>query len=574
MSTSKFVKIQSQQNGNFDYPNNRVDFRIPASMGNISLKDSFVQLYARTSSDIDETVPIMLQWTAKPDVKFNNVSLIKDAHWTTANKGMVERCRRVDILRDNVLDITRNTTQVMSNSYMDVSQFTPLTTGEKLSIFQQYTKEGSNSQDNADNVPIEIRCGDFLNSWNVDGVVPMDKMGDATLHLELNLDKVSPVSNLEPDFANYVDSKNRNLIEDYTAAANETHDTLTSQATYTSLDSVPFYVGMPINWIYNLAGGGREIRTGKILDLTLADSGKLSITTNNGVAMTAGQQLTDQKVLVRDAGAVTVLVDDYQNTSGGNENRDEVVLTPTYAADGDVPFQNGDSVKWSYAIAGEMSHLLAEVTNVVRDGGSGKATITLSKQVQIADGVTMTDQYLTKLTTGNVSVEYYLAELVVKQENTTSPLKTMVFNQFNTYELNGNNITNYNYTLEIEGDASAVLVMIPDASGLRSSLSSLTDWRLYLNDQNLTDRSEEPFSALSSERLIRTFDTLRMPVRCLTRANYLTSANEMIDEDNNQTIIASPLFFTGGRKNLQMIINSGGLNNYVVFTATPRALEI
>lgn len=587
MSSSKFIKIQSQQNGNFTASNNRVDFRIPASMGNVSLKDSFVQLYARTSSGVDETIPIMLEWTASPAIKFNNVSLIKDAHWTSANKGMVERCRRVDILRDNMLDITRSTTQVLSNSYMDASQFKPLNSGDQLSIFQQFSKEGAVSQDNADNVPIEIRCGDFLNSWNVNGVVPMDKMGDSTLHLELNLDKVRAVSNVEPVMADYVDSENRNFMDDVnnTTGAVLNVDTLTTKAVYSSIEAVPFYVGMAVNWIYinDQAGGGvREIKTGKITALTYGDDGKATITLNTSVAVADTKVLSGMKLLARGSGNVVDLVDDYQNTSGGDEDVDEVVLTPNYANVNDVPFKTGNLVKWSVVVAGApIQHIQAEITNVVVN--ANKATITLDTAITIADQEILSEQYLTLIQSGttanpvrvgDLNVEYYLAELVVKQENTSSPLKELIYNEFNTYELNGNNITNYNYTLEIEGRASTAIIMFPDASGLRSSLPSLTSWRLFLNDQNLTDRNEEQFSALSTERLIRTFDTLRMPVRCLNRANYLNNSSVLYDENNLQTIIFSPLFSTGNRKNLQMVIESGGLNQYVVFTSIPKSLAL
>jgi hypothetical protein len=139
--SEKFVKIQSQQNGEFTATNNRVDFVVPASMGKISLRDSFVSIFAipaSTSASADGSTPqLYLKWS--PDGTegnatnnyFNNVAIVKNAHISSANKGMIESVRRTDILRNMLQFHRKSYTAIRSESYMSASQLISLNNSQQ-----------------------------------------------------------------------------------------------------------------------------------------------------------------------------------------------------------------------------------------------------------------------------------------------------------------------------------------------------------------------------------------------------------------------------------------------------------
>jgi hypothetical protein len=473
MSSSKYIKIQSQQNANFTDANNRLDFIVPASAGKVNLRDSFVQLYCEMTSDSAGLAPVTLQWTTEPTVKFNNVALVKNADVKSVNLGHIEAGRRVDVLKNALADITRTSDQVECANYLDASPMMSSVDAQVFSIFQQYNKSGTQYSTQAQNVPIEIRLGDILDFFN-NGVVDMARMGDMRIHLELNLDKVR--GNFYDISAVFANNNNRllNLAGD---PAGQIWNSSTTTCVFTSLKHSPYYVGMPITVTYTSStlGAGRTFNS-VITSIVYNDAGTLNISWANDQAIAANEALT------------------------------EIVVTYT------VP--------------------------------------------------------------GNASATFYMAELVLKEDN-SPPVNAVSFHQFNTYELNGNNLTNYNHVLEIEGDAVAGLILPVDATnGLQAKLDTLTNWRLFLNNINLTDREEFTASSLSTDRLVKTLDTIRHPSRNLNRPLYSTDSPFQMYNANTQMILASPLFPTEGRKNFQITITSNGLNSFIVYTAVPKSFKL
>ena len=76
--SEKYVKIQSQQNGDFTATNNRVDYLIPSSMGKVSLKDSFIQMYCRVDAveaDVASGTGVYMS-----SLKWNNERIKKDSN--------------------------------------------------------------------------------------------------------------------------------------------------------------------------------------------------------------------------------------------------------------------------------------------------------------------------------------------------------------------------------------------------------------------------------------------------------------------------------------------------------------
>ena len=479
MSSSKFIKIQSQQNANFTASNNRLDFIIPADMGIISPKDCFLQLYYEITTDSPGLVPAQLSWTSEATVKFNNIALIKNADVKSVNKGQIDTCRRVDILRNNLMDIVRSTEQQLSSSYIDANQFTTPLNQQNFSIFQQYNKEGSHYSRNAQNVPIEIRLGDVLDFFNgrtnigMASTIDLAQYGDMRVHLELNLDKVqAALINISTVFAD-----NNNLLANVAGdAAGQTLTSNTTNTVFQNLAQSPYYVGMPIRLTYD--------------------------------------------------GSV----------SGNGQTHDTVI------------------------------------TNIVYNN-NGTLTITWADDLVLAANDALTAMVVTFRPATTATGTFYMAEIVVKQEN-VKPMGVIEYHQFNTYELNGNGLASYNNIVEIEGEAStAIIIPVNGTNGLQGQLDTLTNWRLYLNNYNLTDREEFSHSSLATDRLVKTLSVLRYPAKNLASPLY---GNNTIDlySSTNQKFITSPLFYTGGRKNLQITATSAGLNNFVLYTSIPKTIKV
>jgi len=126
--SEKFVKIQSLQTGSFTSANNRVDFVIPQSFGKVSLRDSFIALNCAVSYTPDTANGVastMLRWVndagAAQTNHFPNVAFVRNASISSANRGVLESVRRVDVLRSNIYKMRKSITGIRSDNYLSAS---------------------------------------------------------------------------------------------------------------------------------------------------------------------------------------------------------------------------------------------------------------------------------------------------------------------------------------------------------------------------------------------------------------------------------------------------------------------
>ena len=482
MSSEKYIKLQSQQNGLFTPANNRVDFVIPASYGKVSLKDSFVQVYCQMNTvdggaapDGEGIYQASLRWkngAVKYDNHFNNVALIRNAHISSANKGMIESVRRTDVLRQNMANFRQSQTAVDSDRYMASSSLINLVNAQKYGLWNDINKTGTVKSTNNFNTPIMIRMGDILDFCNVD-VVDFEALGDTRIHLELNLD------NVEAQLISPAQLANAEKMVDIAQPATATDIfELTTQAKYSNLNQSGYWVGQ-----------------------------KLDIT--GTINKNPGTQVFRE---------ITAIV---QNADGS--------LTLTF------------------------NSLLFTLT--ATDEGAKGMTI---------DNVGPTTQ----------DAEFTRMECVLKQmPDGVEASKNVLYTQFETYELLGNNSTGYTNVVEIQGPAENAIIMPVDANGVDAKLS-VNDFRISCNNVELTDsRSVVPYSPLYYDRFVSAMSKSDYVVNNLQNALYETNKEELYSADQSQ-IIAMPLPTTPNRKNLQININSVGLNQYILYTAIPRILEM
>ena len=486
MSSEKFIKYQSQQNGDFTPTNNRVDFVIPASTGKVSLRDSFVQIYARpipVDADGDDAI-YKCQLAFKDNqgnasqIAMENVAMVKNAHIQCANKGVIESVRRVDILRQNLSYLRKNPTNLQGDKQMSLNCPQSLVNNQKNTIFNIINKEGSVKSQINDNVPIMIRLGDMLDFCDLD-VADLGAMGDTRLHIELNVDRIVGVQRKDDPLAEA--EKVNNIAQ----PANNTAITeLTVTPALMGLDDSPYFVGQKVEYTGNV----------------------------NGNAGTTAKAIIKEIDWNPNTGVLVLKFD-----------RTLFTLTP----------------------------------------GNGGAT-----------GGT-----LAEVNAQSVGVQFPLCEVVLKvlPPNAESP-RMVAYQQFDTYELNGNQIQNYNNIVEIDGRTTNALVMMADTANNGISINArqtdLQSFRMAVNNVDLTDnRDILTYSPLYYDRLINSLRACDYVAKNLLQYQYDVNSVSNFSTNKND-IIGMPLFSTAGRKNLQLNIETtGGLGAYTLFCARPMMIE-
>ena len=481
----KFVKIQSQQNGEFSATNNRVDFIIPASMGKISLRDSFVSIFAiptSTSAAADGSVPqLYIKWSpdgtpgSATDNYFNNVAIVKNAHISSSNKGMIESVRRTDILRNMLQFHRKSYTAIRSESYMSASQLISLDNSQQYSSFVQ-TEANNNllSQINQ-HTPIMIRLGDILDFCDAD-IIDCQVLGDIKVHLELNINRLV------------------------------------------------------------VAEGAIEQLTGSDAVADIADTG-------------ADQPIT------------------------------QLTLTGDFVNESDVPYYNGQRLQ----VAGTLNGAGGATqdftcSRVERNASSGAVVLHSDTTIFTnANGNTSSGMTINNVAATGLSVKYPLCEVVVKQlDPSVEAPSTLLYQQFDTFELNGNNLGSYTNVVEVNGAATNAFICPVDANGLNSKLASITSYRLALNNVELTDNREiTPNSPLQYDTNIAALRASDYVSRNVGPVEMVVDENDGFENNNPRlSLLAAPLFRTAQRKNLQINIESGGLNAFNLYTAVPRILDM
>ena len=391
--SEKYIKIQSQQNGEFSSTNNRVDFIIPASMGKISLRDSWVNVYAIPEYTGNGVPEVIISWS--PDGTqgnatnnyFNNVAIVKNAHISSSNKGMIESVRRTDVLRNMLHNFRSSYTTIRSESYMAANQLKSLTNERHMSAFNDTNNYGATASSINQHTPIMVRLEDILDFCGAD-IVDCQALGDTKVHLELNLNKL-----VAKEVSNTLITGSAAVEDVANPAADTDISSLTLSGDFNGVEDCPYWVGQ-----------------------------RLKVTGNiNGAA--------------------------------GTEHEFTVSNIDRNLASGQIVLSSAATI--------------FTVTN-----GNGGAT-----------GMT-----LTVVAAGATSLKFPLCEVVVKQlDPATEAPDTLLYNQYDTFELNGNNLGSYTNTVEVNGAATNALICpIAAANGLQVSLDSLESYRLACNNIELS----------------------------------------------------------------------------------------
>lgn len=186
-------------------------------------------------------------------------------------------------------------------------------------------------------------------------------------------------------------------------------------------------------------------------------------------------------------------------------------------------------------------------------------------------------------TTINVtsSLEVNFAELVVKRVGNPVGIDQINYDTFSTEETNGNALTSFQQNYQIEADAKDILIAFPDEeTDLLSVNNDITDFRLRLNNQDLTDRSVVVDEPLYYDRINMTIGNMGERLKNLKQNQGDPEEkdwDDVYDETKYDVVsVQNPLFITEREKFLQVNINAGGggVNKLTLFKHLPRSIEL
>jgi hypothetical protein len=181
----------------------------------------------------------------------------------------------------------------------------------------------------------------------------------------------------------------------------------------------------------------------------------------------------------------------------------------------------------------------------------------------------------------SASMDVNYAELVVKRVGNPVGVDMINYDTFSTEETNGLGQTSFQNQYQIEADAKDILVAFPnDESDLISANNDINEFRLRLNNQDLTDRPVEVDEPLYYDRINMTLGNMGESMKNLQQ-NYGNTAektwSDVYDKTNFDVVsIMNPLFITEREKYLQLNIEAGGngVNKMTLFKHIPRTIEL
>ena len=247
----KYIKLQSNQS-EFSSTANLCDFTIPAG-GVYDLRDSFVNCVFKIDVTEVETAAgngvynMDLEWitTDSEKPKFFNSALVRDCRMETANQGVLESIRRVDILSQAKQTYEKSWGEAKAESYMAADQVMDPINIQKYGIYRQYNKEGVNKSTDNNNVPVMIRLGDLMDVANTPEY-DTSKTGQTRIHFRLNLDKIQSVQRMlnatiaPPAVKSFKKVDTVGAMNEITMGKSDGTETTLVR----NLEEVPYYVGM------------------------------------------------------------------------------------------------------------------------------------------------------------------------------------------------------------------------------------------------------------------------------------------------------------------------------------------
>ena len=219
------------------------------------------------------------------------------------------------------------------------------------------------------------------------------------------------------------------------------------------------------------------------------------------------------------------------------------------------------------------------------DSGADKGKLIIqfeNKWGDIGAGQSYTAISVATVAPSAVSIEANFGELVLlKLNKMSSEFDEIEYSTFSTEQDNGNNLKSFQKQYQIEGDADCVVVAFPSADNELLSINQhIIDYRLRLNNDDLTDRDIELESPLHYDRINMSMTQMNLKLKNLSENRGTVKDMDLFtnlqDSEVQQQSIMSPLVQTPNEKLLQVNINTdpaNGVNKITLFKHRPRVFK-
>jgi hypothetical protein len=267
------------------------------------------------------------------------------------------------------------------------------------------------------------------------------------------------------------------------------------------------------------------------------------------------------------------------------QTQEQTASIRTIPSTAQVPLYVGQKIQISGTIGGGPVVGVSVITQLDWDPILGQYTITIANVATLdrADTQTMTDITISSIIQpAALAVTFDRVELVARRvaEPGSAREMSLPFRTYATIEDQGvAGATQFQRQYSVAPECDGVLIAFPGVSTPWSINADIADYRLRLNQQDLTDRNVSIRSPLYYDQLSATFEALDMGARNLrlnsgdcSAATYALSYPAAA----NQVVVGAPLPQTMTNKYLQvnLALSGNDVQQIVLFCAAPRRLVL
>jgi hypothetical protein len=307
MSLNRYIKVPSVQSGKFNLTTlNRIDFDLDSNTV-YDLDNSWIELNVNVvatdsvaSGITGGTYKVKAEMKGSATDKLDNSMMVKNCHLRSANNGMLEDIRDVNVLRSTIKSLQDSSAADQSKAFKNIGH---LFESNKLksSLFRELHKEGNvNSRDVQ--APIRIKMSELFNLGSM-RQFDCRKLGRTRVHVELD----DVLSFAPQDTTDLGGSENMAAI----SGANANVNTFSTGA-IAVLEQSPFWVNQVVKINATGTGGAANVvnHYAKITSITYNNDRTVTIVVDTPIAaLTAGQGYDPITIAGDPAGSTSFTID-------------------------------------------------------------------------------------------------------------------------------------------------------------------------------------------------------------------------------------------------------------------------
>tara|TARA_R110000737_G_scaffold329004_1_gene343926 strand:+ start:79 stop:1812 length:1734 start_codon:yes stop_codon:yes gene_type:complete len=574
-SLNNIVKISSNQGGVIHPQNPLVDFTIPA--GTVyDLSKSYVNLNCSIdAANADGTVytPVVRfledDLTTVSDAALNNVAIVRNMNMS-CRSGRICNVRRVDALRQNLNEYTMTTSEKKSSDYQGL--VTSWDNHQQLnSIFREIRREGNQASSN-NNGDVRIPLSQLCNFGNVQQF-STDIFGEARLHLELNLNRVN-VSQYQSSTATTGWSNNeRNTCTALSATVGADLKTLYGAVAFEDLADSPYHVNQRVL----ISGTKYDGDVEGIATHTLTNAGTTGYTTGESGNFTGGTGSgATFRITTATAGVITAIA---ITDSGKNYSPNDVLTIPGGDGTGRLTVNTVDT-----GTAITKTTTINSIEYPLVDAAPKEAYKPVLSLADALDATALTGtETIQALSVVGVDTTFTFTcnfgEIVLEEVVNGPPAPNQItYTEYVAEEYTSAGVSSFQRQFTLEPECMNLFVVKPDS--ILSKLGDVTQWRLRLNNKDLTNRPVIYDSPLSLDRISMSLGDANERFKNSNQLYQTVDASTNTPGENYKAgskllLITNPMPITQQEKQLQLNIQATAatITDLILYKQCVRSLK-